>query len=572
MVDVSDRDRKGVALAKAAAVCLLSLAVAGAGYYWIAPTLRDSYDYPATVPARLEAGDIKGAARVAAIAAERVPWDPDAAYWYARCLRETGQNGLAVRELERLFAIDRKPNPAYQGGVLSDPAAWLPTVEPYFHPGGRAEMAVLATANSQPDDAVANAVLTNAYGHTAPDEYRPLLARIYQKTKSWGREYACQLPMLDDQYKAPAPAALLALAREAAARMDWTTGLAAADRLIASDKNQALLLKGKFLLAQGRFDEAVATLDTITPQDEEAVFFLAWAHQRAGAAPETVIDILSRSTESSPYFPFCVAGTITLLRQTNGDPGQIATLEDTLRECFQTPLELPEAYTPNQLPLWPLGVTLVDPQGDAATPQPLLVLWGDHGQPARDATANVEFQVDTPWHITVRYGARILDLRLLRNIVPYGDFQFGRNGSSAIPGWPDRMHLLSQTGDGPPRVYREGQGIAVETFNQDDIFMLRSMPLATQENHYLFAARCRSEGARLAAGWQWIDQDGAVVYAHNAFNQVLVASETWRTEFAPRPRDGACVQAMAGIYRDKGAAFFDDLYIFPLEPPATPEQ
>jgi len=307
----------------------------------------------------------------------------------------------------------------------------------------------------------------------------------------------------------------------------------------------------------------------------DAPFFLGLAKEALGPNDGVAEVYLCTATESL-YRPFSLAKAIEHLEaearegQTE-NPAQLEQLEQELRTYFEEPLPLPRPFIQEPTAVRPLGFNLEPGRRDAQSPFLLQILWLDErGDNDRERE---EFSLDLSGtnQILLAHGQRILELRFVTNLVPFGNFEQLDASARALPGWPELYRRPK-----PPRGEKEfnlvrketGVRLRIRSYADDVITEIRTVFVhAGTARHYLLAVRACSDPATLYAGWNWYDSRDSLVDNHNVFNQVKVKGMRWRTEYRRRRETAMYVQAIAGIFRDLGVAEFDAVVIVPLDPP-----
>jgi len=592
--------RRVIALTKAILTVLVTVLVFGAASKGPHTLVRDSIDYESSVAAYLASGDAARALRVARIAKERYPGEPTARYLYAKSLMANEESAAALDEYAAVFRIEEIPNPDYDPLRPAHAPKGIDTFRPFFHPMARLEVGDYWLQQGDLGRAIENFELAQAFGQTPNAEWRPTLYAAYSALGAWGAafEYADPPPDL-----AALPAgALRTLVRICAYREDW---LQCKDAALVwrsrtdADAADADFWLGRARLALSEFVQASTALESAKNAGHpDAPFFLGLAEEARGADDEAAAHFLHVSA-TSLYRPFSLAKAASLLQRKmeqsrdqpdeetraaegkpvanapRADPARleerIALLAKELRALLAEAMPLPSPHRQDDLDVRSRGFAIPMDSLAHDAPFPMLIAWRDSRQPP--STSPEQFAVESASgnSLRLRYGRDMLELRWVENLAPFGDLDPLPMPGAYYPGWIERYRdaeqgawrrvspfahvihdawLRIRATDAGQRVYCETAPLPVET-----------------GRFFLFAVRCKSEGARLVAGWNWYDSETSQIASDNAINQRRVRDWAWETLYERRPDQAAFVQASVGIYRDKGQALFDTVLIVPLDPP-----
>ena len=585
------RTARHATFAVAGAVCLACFC----GFLWawrcFEKDIRESRRFGSFVTSYLAEGRVEKALRIARIAYECDPIDPNAAAAYAKTLASAGRERAAVAQYQQLLSISARRNPKYNPNVRAPESPTLATDRPYFFPEARLELAKRGAERGGLIEALKDAELAQAFGQRIPKDYCPFLSGLYGALNLWGRAIPFRTPDVD---VSDLPSgALLVFARCAAARGAWPECRAAAEEALRrTDNADARWWLGVASLALGRTEAAASELRLAADAGHpHAPFFLGWVRERLGENDRLAADYL-RTSPDSPYRPFALAKAMVSsdddLRKApfmeSADEGvprgnaaaqePQAAFERELEGYFDRPRPLPRPFMSDETRVHPVGFALEATAGDASIPVLLQVVWVDERAPEGAAGRSVSLDASRPLEPRLRNGRYLLELRLEANLVPFGTFGGIPAASGLPPGWPEIYALPKGRGAGRHFETVVEGGDARFRVSSDDTrttIGARSVFLSVEAGrHYLLAVRCRSEKARLYAGWEWYDANETRLYNHNVFNQDMVPVLTWHTQYSRCPAAAAYVQAVVGIHRSMGAADFDAVLIFPLDPPPYP--
>ena len=554
--------------------------------FWIGlnKRIRESADFKSAVPQLIKKGQFVEAIKMSQLAAERNPIDLEAANLYAKALMASGENEKALRQYDRLFKIREHANPDYSNGNSTGIKPTILTQQPYFFAEARLENAKYLLRQSKSPEAVQNIELAKAFGQEISENYDNLLFDAYSQCNEWGLAYD-HYDFKSENLKNLTSDSITSFMISAAYNNEWHQCKLLANALLEKEEHnaEANYWLGRSLLAMNKPDDALKVLKMATESgQQDAPFFLGIAMERSSKT-DGLVDVFLSVPEDNIYHPFALAKIImileTSLRQSteverDSIDEKLRKIKDECRNYFTDQTELPPPFMPERTVMIPLGFDLKFYVRNSSTPVLARTLWQNPDTPTENNSATFSIKITETGQLLIWHGSFCLDIRMLKNLVPFGTFHNIKGGSSDIPGWPElyrktprrksdwNISVLNETDDSLLRI---------ECNDGDFMTGLRSVMIpANPDSHYLFATRCKSEGARLFTGWDWYDSGENVVYNHNIFNQVMVSGMTWETEYLKCPFNVSWLQALAGVYHDVGSAQFDVILIFEIDPP-TPE-
>ncbi|MDQ1256841.1 MAG: hypothetical protein QG656_1441, partial [Candidatus Hydrogenedentes bacterium] len=302
-----------------------------------------------------------------------------------------------------------------------------------------------------------------------------------------------------------------------------------------------------------------------------APFFLGLALTQVGSDAQALAAFL-RTPAKSLFRPFALAGALKRYAvMPEPSPEAIAELDAELHTFFFNPMPLPAPYIGEAATIRPMGFELETPQPSADLPQRILTRWLREN--VMDDTESVEFDYgtgpgDSMW---LSHGRRVLELRWVTNLAPFGDFDTIPPDKQPVPGWVEPLLKENKGGKAhiepltPPDT---GQCLTLQSDSDAGEVRIGTIPLVSSSSAwYVVAVRCQSDGAKLFAGWEWSSAKDESVQSHNIVNQVLVDGWQWYTEYQKWPANATTMRVWLGIYRSQGRALFDQVAVFPLEPP-----
>lgn len=563
------------AVAIAAVVCLAALG--GVAWQWriTAALIEEAKDAEAAVTRRLEEGNTRRALHIARYAVEKSPLDPAARRLYAHTLLENGQEQRALRQYERLFALRERPNPGYRDGVDDPSLRTSPTSRPFFYAPARLDLARRSLARNEVYDALRHVELARAYGQPMGESLPAFLYGLYAGLNRWERAFDFIAPEKFTPDNLP-PEALDTLARTAAANGWWPLCLTAAEAWTShqEDSRDAQYWLGRARLALGDIHGAAGPLErAYRLGSADAAYFIGFLREIWGRMDEA-IDYYSLTPNTNVYRPFALSRAITIIEatgQTESRAAQWASLNADLRVWLGQPLPLAPTMSITEGKAHPTGFILGDTDNNAAGPVQLLTRWtyvnGAPNPEGAGAPPLSDFAAE--WKL-VRDNT-VIDLRWVDNLVPFGRLASVPPELDQPPGWPPLYRQVRPDGHGAIIGLAPGENGAEYVFSSPSPEHVLSqgsiwLPLG-QHTHFLLAVRCKSDGARLNAGWLWYDESERLVDQHNVLNQQAPREWVWALEFKQRPPAAAYVQPVLGIYQDAGRARYTDVAIFPLTPP-----
>jgi tetratricopeptide (TPR) repeat protein len=564
--------RRYTALITAAALAACAAAAFFAVWFPFQKRLLRSRNYAQAAPAALEAGRIAEALDTAWLASRRDPLDPGALYWYARALDAAEKTGKANAVREQLFAIDREKNPAFDGVNTEEAPPFLPTEKPWFH--SRARIDYGRTFYEGGDYLRAAAAFENAcaFGQTPPPESHPMLFDTFRRTGAWGRAFRYTTREAGAALDQLPREALLVITRTFAAEGNWDQCQAMAEMAarIHGEDPESLFWLGRAQLALENSDAARQALRKAAARAHPgACWYLGLS--LLDIAPGEALQSFLRTPAESIYRPFSLAMALNLLNSETAAPP--VDTEKIRAELHERILETPEipVFSQQESGGYQLAGLEIPPETRIGNRIfSLLIYWAGPRPEVQGGGASLRVIFGWKQQPILFYGNRILEVRQSHNLLPWSDFELLREGQTRVPGWPSKYRVNRDTGrETPFRVVREQETMCLqcESGNGEGVAMLSTVRIPVEpQRFYLFAARCRSANARLAAGWQWYNADDIRIDGNNVFNQDLAPAWQWRAQYRMPPRDAAYVSATAGIFRDSGAALFDTLILIPLDP------
>jgi tetratricopeptide (TPR) repeat protein len=560
-----------VGVAGSVAVFLAFLPV----WFWVDKTIRASREFEEAVPEYLEGGQLRQALAVARLAWQQASLDPEACHLYAKALMRNGKVEEAAAQYGRLFGIECMPNKNYDPLHPRSNSPVLATQRPYFHSEARLEWGSHLHGLGDLTGAVESFELARAFGQDAPERWEPFLYQAYGEYGAWSRAFDSASPGRDELDRLPEEI-LLALVRWYGCEEEWTRCLDVAETLLARGGSaaQGHFWAGRSLLAAGHVGEAEARLALAVENGHpDAAFFLGRALEGWGRSEEALAAYVG-SDSRSPFHGFCLGKAILLLeRTTSASDARVKELRNQLRRVFASEASGSlRQHTSEGMDALLVGFTIRKESDESNAPFLLVTHWLRDCAESSPGAEAISVRRRGPNHFALVLGGRCLELKWARNLVPFGSFDSLPAGANSIPGWPMRFgqfvpgshsdKLSVQTKDGR-------DCLRVVSDNPSGRSLCFSVPLAAaEEDFYLLAVRCVSDGARLVAGWEWLDESDERVDSHNVVNQRMVDDWSWRGLYRERVPDAAYVRAAVGVYEDEGAALFDDVVIVPLRPPA----
>jgi hypothetical protein len=273
-------------------------------------------------------------------------------------------------------------------------------------------------------------------------------------------------------------------------------------------------------------------------------------------------DAYARVSPKSLYYVFALAKGVEL--STTG-PGEV-DFAARLNEYLSQPLPRLQFHPVRSASVRPVGFRVEENLPSANAPLRILVHWTRDDD--RNGVTKLRVIADDINHLRLRQDRRMLELRWVENMVPFGAVEYAQAELDTLPGWPDAYripegHSLRPASEGNVRLLTFTSPAAAQSTMASSVFV----PVAS-ERFYLLGARCRSGGAPLVAGWNWIDANDRRVDVHNVYNQERVDGWQWAGDLRERQPDAAFVQASIGIYRAAGSASFAFVFIVPMTLPS----
>lgn len=590
-------DRKALtAICLAYSVCLVMLVLFLGTWLVHGKRIKDSRRFATLVPQFLAKGDVERALEIARIASEREPNEPEAQYLHAKSLMANGQREAALRRYENLFHVDMMPNPAYDPDFPELAPGTVVTVRPFFHPEARFEVGRYYLEEGDFMRAVHNFELARAFGQEMDIRWHPPLYSGYANLGTWGRAF--EYAGIDLDLTSLSADALRTLARVCAYHEDWPRCKEAARLLLDHEgvEGEAYFWLGRACLALNEMDNGFRAFEeAVNAGYADALFFLGLVKEAQGLHEEAKESFLA-VLPGSLYRPFSLAKALAIVQgridkllsheeapvnagqqaasnamELSAAPleKQIRSIKDELRTVLARPLTGPRPRIQGDPRVRPRGLQFASDTASADTPFPVLISWLSSDVPPPPEHFTVHTRVGNT--IKLQYAGRMLELRWVTNLVPFGDFQALPTPPNQYPGW---LEGYWDTKEGRWRHRSDferaevGPPLEVTTTVESERILCESvfLPCDTAQ-YYLFAVLCKSGGARLVAGWNWYDREDNRVYTNNAINQRVVENWRWAALYSPVPEDAAYVQASVGIHKDMGAALFDAVLIVPLDPP-----
>lgn len=576
MRDETRPQRKGWALAAAAIVTFAFFGLFAAAWIVFYRDVVASRRYDVTAPACLASGNAARALRIAQTASERDPIDVRAAALYAKALVATGQGGRAVTEYQRLLKISERRNPKYNPDKPGLELREIPTERPYFYPEARLELAKRKITARDRRGALAEAELAQAYGQTVPAEYRAFLFDLYTSAGVWSRAFMFR----DAAVKSPdglSADGAIAFARCYAAAGAWADCRAAAElALRGQDAAEAHWWLGAALLATDQAALAVTEFENAARAGHpHAPFLLAVARELLGGSANLAQDFLATPPESL-YRPYALYKACRLLegQMTPADAGLAETLNAAsceLDDCFNRLGPLPRPFVPEETPVHPIGAALESDVAAQGLPALTRVLWRDERAVNVSTDTTLLFDPKNPLQPCLQRGRASLELRFVANMVPPAVLAGAPPNPGLPSGWPELYVLPEKSGPRKSFSVNGENGRASLRVTNDDASQVvgaASVFVPVLEGRFYYVAmRCQSSGANLFAGCEWYDAEERRVYEHSAFNRTVVPEAAWRTEYYRCVAESAFLRIAVGIYRSAGSADFENLLVFPLDPP-----
>lgn len=543
-------------------------------------TLLAAQDATQTVPALLAEEANNEAMAVASLAVARNPYDPDLRFAAVHATLATGGPDAAQRALDALFAINLRSNPAFDPLRPERAPRWQETSRPFVYLDGRLLEARLALEAGHPLEAVAAFTLAQSFGRVIPASDAPVACRAYGAIGAWqtALPFCMGTDNLADEVPVDAMKAVcMALAK--VGQWDRCLEMARGWQRRAPDAADAELWIGRAHLALGNVTDARTELRRAMMRDQpDAPWFLALALR--DSEPAQAEQVALRTLQGSLYRTAAVALAISLAQDRldalpPGDPGR-ATVETNL-DAYHTAMErlmnqrlsasaqfAQEESGPRLLGLDPRPVT------GGSRLYPGTVLWTlDSDLPP--GGGRLTLNTDDPNQPWVRYDTRVLEVRWLEDLAPFGDFAWNPSDENVLPGWPDAYARARNLGS--MRLSRrvlteEGETVLeVAAANDNTVAIARSIYIPVEPGtRYVFGTRCRSVGARLVAGWEWYGGDDEPLATGNLFNQLELPEWKWRVRHLTSPENAQSLRLHAGIYEDAGSARFDRIQFFALSP------
>ncbi len=544
--------------------CALLLIAFYTCWFMLDEDIALSHNYRVSVKALLATEHIEQAVAVAKLAYERNPIDTDASYTYANALMIANKQDDALRQFERLFATPSRPNPRYNPINPGDTPLTIPTQRPFYHTQGRLAMARHHMESENPFQAIINAELARGFGMTTTADDRAFLHELYSEFSAWGRAFDFGQPS-SGALTGMNSDALLTWMQYAASQQQWTACISASQVLLDKIPNhpQALFWMGRALLATNDAAGAAEALQAATDNGHpDAPFFLGLARESMNL-PADLHALYQRTAPQSLYYPFSLAKAIEHTDRVD-TPKRFDELQKRFQAWLETPPTIPAPHLTTHTPVMPLGITLHSESLEANAPFLAAMLWEQTGYTPGSAALPPTLSIGSPNHFTLLSGRHLLEVRFVRNMVPFGDFEGLPPDSQHIPGW--QMHPAS-----PPNAATIADPGLVRLHNGDATGMaaIQSCFLPVKAKaHYLIAVRCQSDSDGLFAGWTWHDAEENNVLDRNVLNTVAMPQMAWQAEYTRCPSNATTLRARAGLYHATGTADFNALLILPLDPPA----
>lgn len=536
----------------------LSLALF-AGFTQCWRTLRwaslDAIDYAERVPALLAKGKTAEALRTARTARERYALDPAAGFTYAQALEATENHAAANRELEAVLQISSVP--------ASNPEGSRPTLKPFFFPAARYHLGERAFAAGNLAEAVEQFELGSAFSAMPNEAQRKTVAAAFAKFGLHERALT-----LDPALPIDNAFAALAKARRFALESKWAECRAAAEQALKfqADLPEAYCLWGVACIALEAPSEAERFLSAAAGKWPGATWYLGRVQEKNDKASAAIEAYLSTPQESI-YRPFAVTAALRLLETgvaaKDADPAALREERDRLLQVWtQSVAQSRDAASDTRL------LSARFEPGVSAETFPAAFAWR-LATPAN--AAEPVLRENGPLGIMLHHGANLIELRFVQNLLPFGDFARAWNIPGRFIGWPERCRTPRDAVESGLAASAQVNGATVLKVTNPDPqgqVLCGSTPLAvTPGARYLLAVRCKSDPARLNAGWSWYDGNENVVYTYNIMNQTPAANWVWTFGYERCRESAQWMQVVVGLYQEAGAALFEQALVIPLEPP-----
>jgi hypothetical protein len=534
--------RPGKAFAVAIAVHAGALFVVSFAYLHARGPLLAAETFQTAIPELVSTGHPERAAMVARMAVQRNALDPEAHHLLGTALLAARRAEAAQKAYDRLFHLGAVEDEAHSEGRR-------PSMRPFYYAPARLALARHHFEQNRANTALENAALALSFGQDIDDPgiFRDVLMES-------GMAYTA----LEHGEDSDDPRLVSAKILRAWVEGDWKAIRAWAD----ADRPEAPQLPlAHALAAPGDGSGALGLLENLDPADTpDLPFVRGLALAASGMPARAAVSFLDTPAESV-FYPFALAKATALGVEHDIDARGLDEAPEMLAAFLDGDWEVPPPAFPSSPRLAGLRLQRVPEVTDA--PWHALLCWETAEHPVVELT-----QVAFP--LAAGIGGRVAELRAVAPLNPFPLAMDGGPADTPGPGWSWL----------PPRDGRHsGAGVTIE--NGDPCLRIQTnSPLASalvasppvpvpDDSHFLLAVRCRSDGARLVAGWIWLDANENEVLRHNVLNQVEVPGWTWQVEYIERPAGAVFVQAIAGIYNDEGAALFRDLLILPMPLPDT---
>jgi len=432
-------------------------------------------------------------------------------------------------------------------------------------------------------EAIVNYELVRAFGQAVDESWLPRLYAAYSEFGAWARalEYGQPAPVVLGR---SSPEDMLEIARICAGRRQWHFCRMAAEALLSYERGhpEANLLLGYALLAEDRPADAVRALPKAVELGQpDAPFFAGIAMERLGRLAEAEQFFLKTRSDSL-YQPFSLAKGIELMRERLSGTVSLSerealvralkTYEDEMDGLLSRQLPIPAPFVAAGQDVVPAGFALSQGHFDTDGACPLLIGWSVGTLFENRRGHGFALEIESLDRMLLAYGNRVLELRMVENLVPFGSLEQLAPDMPSIPGWPELYCLPKEYN---PRTILSsvpggtGRTLRLTSNGAHELCRMATMPLAVEDDRfYLFAVRCKSEDAKFHVGWKWFDEGEKKVAEHNFINQRFIKEWEWHAEYAQRPAGATSVRFDLGIYRDRGSALFDNMICVPLDPPS----
>jgi tetratricopeptide (TPR) repeat protein len=537
---------------------------------------------PETVDVMLADGRADEALKVATLAVERKPLDPDRHYLRARTALAAEGVDAAQAELARLFGLNRRPNPAFDPLRPEQAPRWIDTTRPFVHlPGRLLEADLYRREDHHPLAAASALVLAQSFGRALPESRAETICDVFVTTGAQQRGLPACIAAGHLTNHLPRDAwhaACVGLAARGLWEQCLTIALGWQEK--APDTAAPQFWVGRARLALGQKDQAVAELRRAMMRDHpDAPWFLGVTllEEEPARAEEILLRTLQGSLFRTASVALAIQSAEKRLQDLDAGHPDVPSLERSLQDYHAALDRLMNQELPvtAQFVQEDSGARLLalDPRPPAGADLHYAagVLWTlDTGVPQDAPMIEVDYtDPQQPW---VRDGNRVLEVRWVEDLVPFGGFDWNNPADEQVlPGWPDayaRLRNLRSLRAARQVETEAGERVLeITSPGEDAVAMVRSTYLpVSDDREYVFGARCRSKMARLVAGWEWYGENEAPLATANLFNQLDLPQWKWRARFLTPPPGARSVRLHAGIYEDAGAAQFDRIQFFALSP------